>query len=274
MSRNGSLLPSAEGLFDKKTGKSPSGGNSEPPKFILIPAYNDYIVQSGRNRAAWIEPLFDPKDGHMFRFEYVDEIARTLGREQTPMALDTEGKTYSLQPTIDRLTSLLAYNRQNYGMARVLHLGSDQFLPGRRDIPVLRVRLYPYRGYSASRSFDTIASMSVRNVGTAEMSGSEIAGVWLVHVSAIDGTHTRVGRFCPGPDGILKWQGHYPIRFQDELLVTVDLASTSRKGRTLCFELVVDPGKNAKAEEFAQQYGGDRFSPIQTVRNEYAQVIR
>src|SRR6185295_13826620 len=33
-----------EGLFDRKTGKSPAGANSEPPKFILIPAYNDYVA--------------------------------------------------------------------------------------------------------------------------------------------------------------------------------------------------------------------------------------
>lgn len=275
-----------ERLFDKQTGKSPAGGNSDPPKFILIPAYNDYIMVKDPKHVAWIEPLFDPKDDHLFGFQNVDELAHALGRKQSPNDLDSEGKTYSLKTTIAELASLLEYNRQHYGMARVFNISADQYTPGRLDVPVFRVRLYPYRGYNASKSFDTIVSMSVRNVGTAETSirepgfdvtptiQGEIDTVWLVHVSAVDGTHTRVGLFRTGPDGILRWKGHYPIRFEDELLVMVDLAPTARKGRTMQFELVVDPAKDAKGVEFVQEYGSDRFSPIQTVRNKYVQVVR
>ena len=274
-----------EGLFDKKTGKSPAAGNSNPPRFILIPAFNDYITADVERHVPWCEPMFDPNDGHMFRFRHVDELANMLGRRQNPIDLDTEGKTYSLQPTIEKLTDLLKYDRQNYGMARVSNIGADEYSAGAGDMPVLRLRLYPFRGYDASTGFDTIVSMSVRNVGTAEMVKSEagfdvdrriqgeIESVWLVHLSTIDRKRIRVGMFRPGPDGILRWKGHCSIRFLDELLVIVDLAPTARKGGTLQFELVVDPAKDAKGVEFVQEYGSDRFSPVQTVRNEYVQVI-
>lgn len=274
-----------EGLFDKKTGKSPAAGNSNPPSFILIPAFNDYVTAQAERLAPWFEPMFDPNDGHMFRFQYVDELAHILGRKQSPIALDTEGKAYSLQPTIEKLTSLLEYNRQNFGLARVFNIGADEYSPGAGDMPVLGVELYPYRAYEASKSFDAIVSMSVRNVGTADISSikpvfgsiqthGDIDTFWLVHVSATDGIRTRVGALVPSTDGTLRWVGHYPIRFLDKLLVTVDLTPTARKGRTLQLELVVDRELDAKGVEFIQQYGGDRISPVRTTRNKYAQVIQ
>jgi hypothetical protein len=97
--------------------------------------------------------------------------------------------------------------------------------------------------------------------------------VWLVDLSAIDGSRTRVGEFVLGKDGIMQWVGHYPVHFQDLLLVVVDLTPTAKKGHTLQFELVVDKANNAKAVEFVPEYGNDRFSPVQSVRNKYAQVI-
>ena len=271
-------------LFDKSTGTSALGGNSEPPRFILIPAYNDYVTGPDPKSSAWFEPLFDPADGHMFRFEYVDKVAEVFGRHRSEIDIDTEGKQFSLQPTVDKLTGLLDQARQNYGMARVLHIAADEYPPGGEDLPVLSVQLYPYRGYEASKSFETIVSMSVRNSGTAEMSrkrpafGSaqtlgEIADVWLVHLSATDGVRTRVGQFVPGPQRIMTWVGEYPIRFLDELFVTVDLTPSAREGRTMQFELVVDKQAHAQSVSFIPEYGGERFNPIDTVRNKYVQVI-
>jgi hypothetical protein len=281
-----------EQLFDKQTGKSPMGGNSEPPRLIFIPAYNDYVTGRDPKHAAWCEPLFD-EQGRMSRFEYIDELARTLGRERKPIDMDTEGTQYSLQPTITKLSSLLENARQHYGMARVRDISDDEFPPGGEDLPVLAIELYPYRGYEQSKSFDTIISVAVRNTGTAEIATDrpgftevqergDIENVWLIHVSAIDGSRTRVGWFVPErwytyPEHgheILRWVGQYPIRFRDKLLVTVDLTARARKGRSIQFELVVDPSANARGVEFSHQLGGDRFSPIRTVRNKYAQVIR
>jgi hypothetical protein len=71
----------------------------------------------------------------------------------------------------------------------------------------------------------------------------------------------------------MRWVGQYPVHFHDLLVVTVDLTPTARKGRTLQFEVVVDKANNAKAVEFIQEYGNERFSPIESVRNKYAQVI-
>lgn len=272
-----------EGLFDKRTGKAPAGDNSEPPKFILIPAYNDYVTGRDPQHAGWFEPFFDP-EGHMSRFQYVDQIAETLGRERKPIDLDTEGKQYSLQPTIDRLSQLLQDDRQSYGMARVRDISSDEYQPGAEDMPVLSVELYPYRGYETAKSFETISSMSIRNVGTAELSTNrpafteiqrlgDIDHVWLMDLSSVDGTRTRVGEFVLGQDGIMRWVGQYPVHFKDLLVVTVDLTPTARKGRSLQFELVVDKSKDAKGVEFVREYGGDRFSPVETVRNKYAQNI-
>jgi hypothetical protein len=272
-----------EGLFDKRTGKAPAGGNSEPPKFILIPAYNDYVTGRDHKHAGWFEPLFD-KDGHMSRFQYVDQIAQSFGRKPEASALDTEGKQYSLQPTIDKLTELLETDRQKYGMARIRDISSDEYLPNAEDMPVLSVELYPYRAYEASKSFETITSMSIRNVGTAQFNKTkphfteiqmlgDIDRIWLVDVSAIDGSRTRVGEFVGDKDGILQWVGQYPVHFGDLLVVTVDLTPTARKGKTLQFELVVDKANDAKAVEFVPEYGNERFSPIQTVRNKYAQAI-
>jgi len=273
-----------EQLFDKSTGKSPAGGNSDPPTFTLIPAYNDYVTGPNPKSAAWFEPLFDPSDGHMFRFQYVDKVAEMFGRSRREIDLDTEGKKYSLQPTIDRLTELLDSARQNYGMARLLSIAADEYPPSGEDLPVLSVELYPYRAYEASKSFETIISMSVRNAGSAEMSGrrpafgstqnvGEISDVWLVHQSAIDGARTRVGQFVPGPGGIMTWVGQYSVRFLDKLFVTVDLTPTARPGRTMQFELVVDKQANAQAVSFVPEYGGERFSPVHTARNKYAQEV-
>jgi hypothetical protein len=272
-----------EGLFDKRTGTAPAGGNSDPPKFILLPAYNDYVTGRDPKHAGWFEPLFD-KDGHMSRFEYVDQIAHSLGRTQEASALDTEGKQYSLQPTIAKLTELLETARQKYGMARIREISSDEYLPNAEDMPVLSVELYPYRAYEASKSFETITSVSIRNVGTAEFNKTkphfteiqtlgDIDRIWLVDVSAIDGSRTRVGEFVARKDGILQWVGQYPVRFGDLLVATVDLTPTARKGKTMQFELVVDKANDAKAVEFVPEYGNERFSPVQTVRNKYAQVI-
>jgi hypothetical protein len=274
-----------EGLYDRKTGKSRTGSNSEPPKFILIPAYNDYVTGRDPKHSAWFEPLFDPGDGHMSNFQYVDEIASILGRKQSPIDLDTEGKTYTLQPTIDKLASLLEHDRQEFGMARVFHIGEDEYSAGAGDLPVLSVELFPYRAYEASKSFDTIVSMAVRNTGTAEVSeinptfGSaqtlgDIDKVWLVHVAATDGVRTRVGEFVPQRDGVLRWVGQYPIRFLDQLLVTVDLTASAKKGRTMQFELVVNTAQDARSVEFIEEYGSQRFSPIRTTRNKYVQRIR
>lgn len=273
-----------EALFDKRTGKSPMGGNSEPPQFIFIPAYNDYVAGRNADDSAWFEPFFD-EDGNMSRFEYVDSIPRALGRRPSSIALDTEGKKYSLQPTINKLTALLQDARQNHGLARVVHIAADEYSPGGLDVPVLTVELYPYRGYEASKSFDTIVSMSIRNIGTAEIGGhssADIENVWLIHESALEGTRTRVGRFVPHPwneyrnhgHGLLRWVGQYPIRFKDKLFVALDLTENARSGRTMQFELVVDEGTNARAVEFALQCGSERFSPIRTVLNKYPQVIR
>jgi len=272
-----------ESLFDKHSGKSPAGGNSDPPKFMMIPAYNDYVTGRDPKHSGWFEPLFD-RDGRVSRFQYVDQIADTLGRKRKAIDLDTEGKQYSLQPTIDGLSRLLEADRQKYGMARTLDISSDEYAPGAEDMPVLSVELYPYRGYEAAKSFETISSMSIRLVGTAEFSRSQpafteiqmlgdIDHVWLVHVSSIDGSRTRVGEFVLADDGIMRWLGQYPVHFGDLLLVTVDLTPTAKQGRTLQFELVVDKTKNAKAVEFVPEYGNERFSPVRTVRNKYAQVI-
>jgi hypothetical protein len=272
-----------EGLFDKHTGKAPAGGNSEPPKFILIPAYNDYVTGRDPKRAGWFEPLFDP-EGRMSRFQYVDQIADILGRKREAIDLDTEGKRYSLQPTVDKLSQLLENDRQKYGMARVFDISADEYQPNAEDMPVLSAGLYPYRGYEAAKSFETITSVSIRNVGTAELSNEQplftdiqmmgdIDHVWLSDVSSIDGSRTRVGEFVQGKNGIMRWVGQYPVHFQDLLVVTVDLTPTARKGRTLQFELIVDEANNARAVEFIQEYGNERFSPIETVRNKYAQVI-
>jgi hypothetical protein len=220
----------------------------------------------------------------MFRFPYVDKVAEIFGRSRSEIDLDTEGKKYSLQPTIDRLTELLNEARQNYGMARVLPIAADEYPPGGEDLPVLSVELYPYRAYEAGKSFETITSMSVRNAGTAEMSGrrpafgstqnvGEISDVWLVHQSAIDGVRTRVGQFVAGPGGVMTWVGQYPIRFLDKLFVTVDLTPTARPGRTMQFELVVDKQAKAQAVSFVPEYGGERFSPVHTVRNKYVQEV-
>ena len=272
-----------EGLFDKRTGKAPAGGNSDPPKFILIPAYNDYVTGRDPKHSGWFEPLFD-QDGHMSRFQYVDQIADILGRKREPIDLDTEGKQHSLQPSIDKLSELLQKNRQMYGMARVLDISSDEYAPGSEDMPVLSVELYPYRGYEAAKSYEAISSVSIRNVGTAEFSRTQpafteiqklgdIDHVWLVDLSSIDGSRTRVGEFVLGQDGIMRWVGEYPVHFRDLLLVTVDLTPTARQGHTLQFELVVDKPKEAKAVQFVPEYGSERFSPVQTVRNKYAQRI-
>ncbi len=273
-----------EGLFDNKTGKSPVGGNSDPPKFTLIPAYNDYVTGPDPKHSAWFEPFFHD-DGHMSHFEYVDQIADTLGRQRAPIDLDTEGKTYSLQPTIEKLTTLLDHDRQEFGLARVSHIGEDEYSAGAADLPVFSVELYPYRAYEASKSFDTIVSVTVRNTGTAEISGvkptfgsiqthGDLDKVWLMHLSSTDGIRTRVGEFVPRADGLLRWVGQYPIRFRDQLFVTVDLTPTAQKGRTIQFELVADAAREARAVEFIEEYGGPRFSPPHTVRNQYAQRIR
>lgn len=274
-----------EGLFDKKTGRSPVGANSEPPKFILIPAYNDYVTGADPKKSSWFEPLFSAADGHMSGFQYVDQIANTLGRKRAPIDLDTEGITYSLQPTIEKLASLLEHNRQQFGIARLFHIGEDEYSAGAGDLPVLSVELYPYRAYEASKSFDTIVSMAVRNTGTAEISNikpnlgssathGDIDRVWLVHVSTTDGVRTRMGEFVSQRDGIMHWVGQYPIRFLDQLLVTVDLTPLARKGRTIQFELVVDTDKDARAVEFGEEYGSRRFSPVRTIRNTHVQRIR
>ena len=68
-------------------------------------------------------------------------------------------------------------------------------------------------------------------------------------------------------------KGQYPVHFRDLLLVTVQLTPTAKRGDTLQAELVVDKDKGAKAVEFVPEYGNDRFSPVETVRNKYAQVI-
>lgn len=272
-----------EGLFDKRTGKAPAGGKSDPPKFILIPAYNDYVTGHDPKHSGWFEPLFD-QDGHMSRFQYVDQIADILGRKRGAIDLDTEGKQYSLQPAIERLSELLEHDRQKHGMARVLDISSDEYAPGAEDMPVLSVELYPYRGYETAKSYEAISSVSVRNVGTAEFSKTQpafteiqkigdIDHVWLVDLSSIDGSRTRVGEFVLGQDGIMRWVGEYPVHFRDLLLVSVDLTPTARQGHTLQFELVVDKANDAKAVEFVPEYGSERFSPVQTVRNKYAQRI-
>lgn len=272
-----------EGLFDKRTGKSPAGGNSDPPKFILIPAYNDYVTGRDPKKSGWFEPFFD-ENGHMSRFQYVDQIADILGRPRKPIDLDTEGKHFTLQPTVDRLSEILENDRQNYGMGRIRDISSDEYQPGAEDMPVLSVELFPYRGYETAKSFETISSMSIRNVGTAEFSKTQpafteiqtlgdIDHVWLMDVSSVDGSRTRVGEFVLGRDGVMHWLGQYPVHFKDLLVVTVDLTPTARKGHTLQFELVVDKANGAKAVEFVQEYGSERFSPEKTIRNKYAQTI-
>jgi hypothetical protein len=272
-----------QGLFDKRTGKAPAGGNSDPPRFILIPAYNDYVTGHDPKHSGWFEPFFD-QDGHMSRFQYVDQIADDLGRKREASAVDTEGKQYSLRPTIDKLSELLENDRQKYGMARMLDISSDEYAPGAEDMPALSMELYPYRGYEAAKSYEAIKSVSVRNAGTTEFSRTQpafteiqtlgdIEHVWLVDLSSIDGTRTRVGEFVLGQDGVMRWVGEYPVHFQDLLLVTVDLTPTAKKGHTLQFELVVDKAHDAKAVEFVPEYGSERFSPVETVRNKYAQVI-
>ena len=106
-------------------------------------------------------------------------------------------------------------------MARVTNIGQDEYLPGTGDMPVLSVELYPYRAYEAAKSFETIVSMAVRNTGTAEISGTkpmfgsvqtqgDIDKVWLIHLSATDGSRTRVGEFVPQADGVLRWVGTVP----------------------------------------------------------------
>ena len=170
-------------------------------------------------------------------------------------------------------------------MARMFHIGEDEYSAGAGDLPVLSVELYPYRAYEASKSFDTIVSMAVRNTGTAEISNikpnlgsstthGDIDRVWLVHVSTTDGVRTRMGEFVSQRDGIMHWVGQYPIRFLDQLLVTVDLTPSARKGRTIQFELVVDTDKDARAVEFGEEYGSRRFSPVRTIRNIHVQRIR
>ena len=284
MGTAGDAQKQLESLFDKRTGKSRSGGGPDAPKFILIPAYNDYVTGRDPKQSAWFEPIFDPVDGHMSRFEYVDQIASVLGRPRKAIDLDTDGKEFPVEATARKLSELLDRDRQEFGMARPINIGADEYSAGTGDMPVLSVELYPYRAYDSNKSFETIVSMSIRNTGTAELNrqkpmfGSvqmlgDIDNVWLMHLSR-DGTRTRVGEFVPGAGDVMRWVGHYPVHFLDQLFVTVDLTPTARKGRTLQFELVVDPAHGGKAVEFIPEYGSDRFSPIRTVRNKYAQLVR
>jgi hypothetical protein len=71
----------------------------------------------------------------------------------------------------------------------------------------------------------------------------------------------------------MRWVGQYPVHFQDLLTVAIDLTPTANQGHTLQFEFVVDPARHAKAVEFVPEYGSARWSPVQTRRNKYAQVI-